>query len=228
MTTPQRRTSERITPELIEQYRTWTPEAAAQVYDRRLRVIEEGYSLTFTEIGMIMLEAEARELWKYTDKTDGTKPSSLFDWVHDAMPVSHGTAFDAKKAAEVLKGIPVEERAQIPRGNLMTMVGLSTKVAESSEVRKAATRLKPKDFREMIERDYPEQHVEALKPMRFNPQRSARKVIDEALEMAMVLEETESRDEALEKICQRYVDDNTQEYRKALMDKRRERPTAIQ
>lgn len=229
-TTPQRRTSERITPELIEQYRTWTPEAAAQVYDRRLREIERSYDLTFTELQLILVECETRRLWKYAVKSDGEVPKHLSDWITNCLPVSNGTAFSALKCGRQLAGIPVEEREQMPRATQETMASMSSGLAESVPIRQAAVRLKPKNFRDMIERDHPQQYIETLKLMRFNPQRSARKIIDEALEIAMELEEC-GRDEALEKICQVYIEDNRQRYREALMEKKfagQRRSSAVQ
>ena len=62
-----------------------------------------------------------------------------------------------------------------------------------------------------IEKDHPNQHVETKRPMRFSPEHSARKIIDKAIAMCMAIEEC-GRDEALERICELYVEDFKYEY----------------
>jgi hypothetical protein len=197
--------TERITPELIEMYRGWAPGAVAAIYDRRLREIESLQAKTFVELGIIIVECVTRELWKFTTKANGETPHSWTDWLNDCLPVAASTAFSAKKVAEVLAGIPAEERQEIPRGNLEVMADLSTEVHMSEEIRTAAKKLKPAAFVNMVEREHPEQHVQAKKPMRFKPERAGRTVIDGALEMCMVIEETDDRNLALEKVCEWYL-----------------------
>jgi hypothetical protein len=202
-----------ITPELITKYRTWDDAAAAQVYDARLRQIERSHAQTFTELGIILVECEARQLWRHAVTSACESPHSFSAWIVDCLPVSNGSAFAALRAAKQLKAIPSADREQIPRGNLETMSSMSETLATSPAIVSAAKSMKPKEFREAIERDHPEQHIEAKKPMRFYPERSGRQVIDYAIEIAMALEEC-GRDEALEKVCQLYVDDHQYEYEK--------------
>ena len=52
--------SERITPELIEMYKSWAPGAVAAIYDRRLREIESLQGKTFVELGIIIVECVTR------------------------------------------------------------------------------------------------------------------------------------------------------------------------
>jgi len=214
MATPQRRKNEYITEELIAQYRTWEPGAAAMVYDLRLRMIESDHKARFTELGLIMVECVSREFWKLVTLSTGKKPESWTQWVQDAMPVAASTAFAAMDVAQKLKHIPAEERAEMPRGNLEVMAVMSTNLTGSATLKKAAKELKPEKFREMVEQRHPEQHIEAHKPMRLKPERSGRKVIDEAIRMAQVLEGATTREDAMEKICQLYIDDNRGRFRK--------------
>ena len=193
--------SEAITPELIEMYRGWTDEASANIYDARLRAIERGHAQTFTELGVILVECEARQLWKLAVMSNCQHPHSFSAWIVDCLPVSNGSAFAAYKCAKKLAAIPAGEREQIPRGNLEAMAAMSDSLAQSESIKAAAKQLKPKEFREKIEREHPNQHLEAHKPLRFSPERSARKVIDEALDMVMLCEGLPSREAALEFIA---------------------------
>ena len=170
-----------------------TDQEAAQTYTERLKAIESGYLRTFTELGEILVEVEARQLWRFESR-------SFTQYIVDCLPVSNGTAFSAYRVAKVLAEIPPAERERIPRGNLETMAGMSEKLAKSEGIRTAAQNMAPKEFRETIERDYPGQHIEAHKPMRFSPERSARDLIDETLGMIQAVEEC-SRDQALEFAC---------------------------
>jgi hypothetical protein len=200
-----------ITPKVIEKYHTWADEAAANVYDARLREIERGHAKTFTELGLILVECESRELWKFAVASNGEHPQSFSAWIVDCLPVSNGSAFAALKCAKRLKSIPFHDRSQIPRGNLEVMSCMSESVATSTQVVDAAKSLKPNEFLKHVETEYPMQHIESKRPMRFYPDATSREVVDYALEIAQALEEC-GRDEALEKVCQLYVEEHQYEY----------------
>jgi hypothetical protein len=210
------RKAEHFTQETIEKFREWPDDAAANAYDERLRAIERGHSQTFTELGLILVECEKRQLWRHAVKSDCQPPHSLSDWIADCLPVSNGSAFAALKCARALAHISPAEREEIPRGNQEAMACMSESLAKSEHIKSAAKSMKPQDFRAKIERDHPDQHLEAFKPMRFSPVRSARTVIDHALEIAAVLDEAAGRDDALEKVAQFYIDEHEYEYQETL------------
>lgn len=197
---------------MIAQYREWEPGAVAQIFDRRVRDIEEQSLRNFSELGIIGKEMDDRKLWQYVTKKDGERCHSWDDWVQDALTVSRSTAYSARKVAQRLSGIPQEDRALISPGNLKTMAEIDdVKLTGSRPILDAAKKLKPEKFREYIEKEHPERHIEALAPMRFSPEKSAREVIDRALEIAMVMEEC-GREAALEAISQFYIDENLYDY----------------
>ena len=206
----------RITQEYIARLRkTMTDNAAAQVYDDRARTIEREVRASFTELGLIVKEVEERRLWQHVVKADGDLCHSLDDWIADALPVSSRTAYSALKVARTLEHIPVETRAKIAPGNLKTMAEMSSSLSGSPAILQEAVEMKPKEFREKVSKDHPEQHIEALRPMeRLNPTVSQRKVYEEAFKMAETIDGCKSREEAMEVICFYYT--SSQENQKLL------------
>src|SRR5208283_1126232 len=186
-----------ITPEMIELYKGWEIGAAAAVLCPRYRAIIKNKTALFVEMGLVLMEIERRELWKFDvpSKLDEDPFRSFNDWVHRASGTSNGTAYDALAYAKSLSHIPVEERNEIPRVNQKVLAKLSPAVSGDPGVKKAAKEGSNDELRTKIEKDFPDQHIEALKPMRFNPERSARAVADETLEMIMAVEGC-GRDEA--------------------------------
>ena len=110
-----------ITPDVLETMRGWSPEAAALAFDARLREIELNHKRTFVEVGIILCEAESRELWKYVAKKtgEGIAFHSLQDWCADAMPeLSRTYAYAAWGAVKRLKEVPVSDMMQMSQANL--------------------------------------------------------------------------------------------------------------
>ena len=218
MKQPERRKSEAITQEAIERYATWEAGAAAAVLCERYKTIIKTKTALFTEMGILLMEIERRELWKFDvcPILDEPEYHSFNDWVKRASGTSNGTAYDALEAAKALSHIPAEERAEIPRVNQKVLAKLSPAVSGEPSVRKAAKEGSNDELRAKIERDHADQHLERLAPMRFSPEKSARKVIDHALEIAMLLDEAAGRDDALEKVSQFYIDEHEVEYNQTL------------
>ena len=197
----------------IAELRKWEPGAAAQVYDERIRHLEARDKQTFAERGLIMLEMEQRELWRHVG---GGQFGSLDAWIHNAAPESNSSCYAALRVARTLGNvIPVQEQNEIPRCNLEVLSKVSTAVARRPEIREAA-KGKNAEFVAKIQREFPLEHIEHDRPMRFKPDESQRAAIDEALMLAAVLEEAANREEALTCLAVSYVLDHREEYEREM------------
>src|SRR5208283_564579 len=148
-----------ITPEMIELYKGWEAGAAAAVLCERYRTIIKTKTELFVEMGLVLLEIETRELWKYDIPILESEPYHSFgDWVHRASGTSNGTAYDALAAAKSLSHITPEERAEIPRVNQKVLAKLSPSVSGDPAIKKAAKEGSNDQLRSKIEKDFPNQH----------------------------------------------------------------------
>src|SRR5271157_5720703 len=206
--------------ETIESSRTWAVREAATLLCDRYRMILKTKAELFVEMGLVLEEIERRELWPF-DKSptlEGIPCHSMDDWIHRASGTSNGTAYAALQAGRTLSHIPAEERAEIPRCNQQVLSKLSPAVSGDAEVLEVAKHGSNEALLDKIEKDHPNQHVETKRPMRFSPEHSARKIIDKAIAMCMAIEEC-GRDEALERICELYVEDFKYEYDQVRQEK---------
>jgi hypothetical protein len=108
--------------------------------------------------------------------------------------------FSAIRDVEELKDIPDKELALIPAGNFHLVRQLSTAVRTDPKVLKAAQTQRAPELAAMIRTEYPSQHIEASKVLRFIMDESAAAKIEEALTVAEERGAT-SRTEALESIA---------------------------
>src|SRR5208283_4733768 len=95
-----------ITPEMIELYKGWEIGAVAAVLCERYRTIIKTKTELFVEMGLLLIEIERRELWKWAPPIlDGVPARSFNDWVLRASGTSNGTAHDALAYAKALSHI---------------------------------------------------------------------------------------------------------------------------
>jgi hypothetical protein len=191
---------EHFTKDVIESMRSWTPEAAAVAIDDRVRKIERSSKLTFVELGMLLMEVEQREYWRYMQGDW----HSMDQWLSVAAPVCRTSGYAALKAVRELSDVPTDQLIEMPRCN----VGLLAKVPKKNrtpEVIDAAKSLSENAFTGFVQREVPDEHIEHKLPMRFKPDASQRQVIEDALKLAMEREELVSREDALEAICADYL-----------------------
>jgi hypothetical protein len=176
--------------------------------DKRARQIEDEAANLFVELGLICKQVADRELWRHIEvqvrDEDGSaipgefEPAHSFDhWVHDALPWSNGTAYSALGVARDCADIPIEERREIPRGNLETLRKLSPAVRRDPLIREAAKKEKPEQFVRTIADNFPTQHLEISSPMRFRPSEGQRGDIEAALTLCIAQEGCNTREEAL-------------------------------
>jgi hypothetical protein len=166
-----------------------------------LQSIDKMFKHGYAHAGLICREVEARSIWKErTDPETGEPCASFTAWVRTAAPYSYATVFSAIRDVEELKDIPDKELALIPAGNFHLVRQLSTAVRTDPKVLKAAQTQRAPELAAMIRTEYPSQHIEASKVLRFIMDESAAAKIEEALTVAEERGAT-SRTEALESIA---------------------------
>ena len=96
-----------------------------------------------------------------------------------------------------LADVPSANLIDIPKSTIKVLMQLSTAVRNQPDILAAAKALAPNEFLEKVEKEQPNQHIEARKVMRFSPGRSWSKVIEEAISYALEHGIADTRDEAL-------------------------------
>jgi hypothetical protein len=166
----------------------------------RLRYLDRTTKLAYSEIGYISLTVQAYQLHEHRTDLQTGKPCSFTRWIRLAAPWGYSQAFAAMRDVEELKDIPAEHLAEIPQSNFPILRQLSTAVRVEPQVIEAAKSKTSKAFVEQIRKDYPEQHLETRKTLRFTVDESLAAKVEEAIAQAMERGAT-TRSEALEQIC---------------------------
>ncbi|HWF62911.1 MAG TPA: hypothetical protein VN666_21745 [Nitrospira sp.] len=178
---------------------------AARIITERACFIDTAWERTFAEIGMLSEYIEKRQLWKHVGC------DSQNEWIQKFCPRSRSTWFDAKRRWKELADVPASDKIQMSRGVLITMQKLSSAVRKEPEVLEAA-RGKEEVFRQYIEVNYPNQCIETTKPLHLNPEKSQSAKIEQAIEMARVIFDCKTREEALEAIAVEFIQEHDEEY----------------
>lgn len=179
---------------------------AAGLLHERMKLfarVEQIHEWSFYERGVIALQFETRQLWKYLIDPATDQPfTSLTAWISSGQIGARRTTFEAKRVLTLLADVPREKLAGVPKGNLWEMTKLSTAVRNSPVTLEAARRLPREEFVAATAREFPGQHIEPREEMRFNPERGGAKIIEEWLEYAIDHDLAGSRDEALVQACE--------------------------
>lgn len=138
---------------------------------------DRGYS----ERGIIALEFDKRRLWSFIDDPlSGAPFHSWSAWVHSGALGGSGDVFRAKGDVEMLlPDVPAEDIVDISRSNLQVLKGVSTAVRKA--VCDAAKELTSDALIAKIAKEYPNQHVEARKMLRFSLERSAAEEVESVI-----------------------------------------------
>lgn len=182
------------------------PEVAAPVLDRHVRWMEQRDKRQYLEWGLCFLMVEERELWKYLCDKQGQPYRGIDHWMSSAAPVGRATAYDAKGSIKALKGVPLEQLAQVSRANIKVLRLLPVKGQSDPEILSAAKTQEEKQFRKTARTRFPDSHIEAIEPMKLKPEASQRQKIDEAIAAAMLIYELPNRESALECIAAWFMD----------------------
>lgn len=142
---------------------------------------------SYSERGMIALEFEKRKLWQYVINPASGNPFTSFSaWATHGPLGGRRVTFEAKKDIKALEDVPAGELREIPKCNIQTLKGLSTKVRNEPAVLDAAKKLSEDEFLEKLDKEYPDQHTGGKRQwLRFRLKRHEREEIEEALKLAM-------------------------------------------
>jgi hypothetical protein len=182
-------------------------EEAADALNKRMAVFDEISRLherSFVERGIIIREFERRQLWKHLeDPETGEAFPSLTAWLScDKFLGGRRINFEAKRTLAMLEDVPPTRLMGIPKCNLHTLTQLSTAVRNQPDVLEAARNLPREEFEGKVEKDHPAQHIQAHRWLKFSPDRSGAKAIEEAIAWALEHDIAGSRDEAIVRACE--------------------------
>jgi hypothetical protein len=127
--------------------------------------------------------------------------ASWTQYVKIATPYSYAKVFQAVGDVEELSDVPEADLLEIPSGNFGLMKQLSSAVRSDPRVLRCAKTMKAEEFTEEIRKEYPTQHIETRKILRFvGVAESAAEQIEQALSMAEA-RGAQTRNESLEAIA---------------------------
>lgn len=172
---------------------------AAQQLDRRALAwdrLDELAELAYADRGIIAIEIEKRELWRYLGF------SSFSSWA--ASRGRRSTFYAKASMMELVKDVPAEALRGIGRANIDTLVKLSTADRQDPEILDAARKLSGDAFAAHLEKERPNQHIERKGWLRVPMVTSALIVVDEAIIKALSLG-CKTRAEAVEYICAEFL-----------------------
>jgi hypothetical protein len=182
-------------------------EQAAPALNRRImawNVVDELHERSYVERGLIAIQVEKRQLWKFLIDPDTNTLFSCMDaWMSCSQFLGcRRTNYEAKRSMKLLEDVPPEKLIDVPKGNIHTLTQLSTHVRNDPAILEAAKNLPQKQFLEKIEREQPLQHLEARGPLRLSPTKNERKDIDDWVQFALDHDLAGSVTEAIAKACQ--------------------------
>lgn len=181
---------------------------AANTLDSLMRTLDGIAKRGFAARGMCLLLMEERELWKDLIDPDTKEPyRSLNSWILLAAPYSHGSCHDALRTIKELREMPIEDLLVIPRANLQRLKELSTSVRKEPAVIEAAKTLSEDQFVDLIQMDYPQQHLD--KPVR--PTLRVTPAVEAALDLVGTLMGIADRQGQLDGLCVDFVLEHSNE-----------------
>lgn len=184
-------------------------EEAAPILNQRMAVLDQIHRIherTYPETGIIAREFERRHLYKHLIDPDTDLPFPNFTaWASCSNFLAcRRIIFESKRDMEMLQDVPAEKLIDVSKSNIKVLTQLSTAVRNDPEILAAARTDK---LLEKVERDHPEQHLEARKPLRLNPGRSDAKIIEKWIEYAQEHDIAGSPTEAIVRACEMALHD---------------------
>ena len=170
--------------------------------------IDQVHEISYPQRLVIIREFERRHLWKHLiDPRVGQPFPHLTAWLSSGFIGCRRVNMEAHSDLKKLAEIPAEKLLEMPKENIRTLRELSTAVQKNPEVIEAAVQMPWQKFDEKIEKEFPEQHREARRPMRFNPGRIGAKKVEEWIRYALEHDLADSRDDAIVKACEAALHD---------------------
>jgi hypothetical protein len=196
----------------------------AQMIDKRFREMWAGARATLDEMGKMFHDIAEQSLWRqFVYPKDifefelgeqklvhakGSPFQTIDSWLENAIPESgRSTIYAARARYKALCTIPDDERRKIPVCNAEVLREVPESERNDKENVKLAQNLTEAKFVKKMQEKYPDQHIERKKPMKLRPASSQHDAIDDAINAFKWLNDTKmSREEALEGICQEFLD----------------------
>lgn len=204
----------------IMRLRSVPDQEAADALAGRLRELERQYKRGFVERGLVLLEVEERDLWRLVDDAEtGQAYTSLDRFIVGEATHSRSDCFAALKAVKELRDVPTDKLLDMPRCNVGMLQLLSKSIRKRPEIIAAAQSQSARHFIRTIQDGYPEQHIEERKTIHLSPVKSAKTVIDRAIEMAMVLEDLTTREAVIEAWSVSYIEENKEAYARVMKER---------
>jgi hypothetical protein len=180
---------------------------AATMLEACIRDLDGIEKQVFAVRGRALLMMEERQLWKLlTDPATKAPWRSLDAWLASAAPHSRSDCYAALRAVRELQDVPFETLTQMPRCNVEQLRKVSSGVRARPEVQAAARELPEKDFVEKLNREHG-QHLEPRKLVLLPPAGEVEE-LEQALEMAMLVEGCSTLTEALRCLAISYIAEN--------------------
>lgn len=165
----------------------WVDAAQKMSYGRRMAIIRE---------------FEVRSLWRHLiDPRVGVPFANITAWLCSGFLGCERTNKEIHSDLKKLADIPAEKLLLMPKDNIQTLMGLSTSVQREPAIIDAALRLKPAEFDEKIEKEYPGQHKERTDKLYLKLGRSQRKILDAWVEFAVQHDLADNLADAVVKAC---------------------------
>lgn len=190
-----------INPTEILRLRGCEDSEAAEVFTNRLMYLEAQGRKTYIERGLILVEVDERELFKFvTDPKTGKPYEKFTHWVMGSAPFSRSECFAAKASVLELRDVPTQDLLQMPRCNTEVLAELSSDVRKDPEIIEAAKTQSENELEDTIQKKYPSQHREPKRAMFVKPTQSAKVKIDKGLKVAAWVFGATSREDIIEAV----------------------------
>jgi hypothetical protein len=132
-----------------------TPKQRAIARDSFVRAFDEQFS-NWVSIAKCCVDVERDKDWELLGFESFTK------WIVDAAPRSRSYLYLViNRYKELAPDIPDKELEQIPLGSAGILKQLSSGVRRQSKIRQAA-KMKPAELRQVLEQEFPQQHIESV------------------------------------------------------------------
>jgi hypothetical protein len=176
-----------------------SPAAEAAHLTAELKRLDAAFRNGYLRAGFICMEVRSRGLWKELDF------HSFNDWLIHSAPYSRSHCYQAIKDIEELSGIGQHDLLAIDTRNIPLLKKLSSAVRSDPTVLAAAATMPQDAFAGYLATNHPQQHLSATQRVTWNLDAGVVRVIQEAIDVAMLRQGCTSREEAIEAICADYI-----------------------
>jgi hypothetical protein len=145
------------------------------------------------------MEVRDRGLWRELDF------HSFNDWLIHSAPYSRSHCYQAMKDIAELSEIGQMDLLAVDTRNIPLLKKLSSAVRSDPTVLAAAATMPQDAFGGYLATNHPQQHVQATQRVTWNLDAGVVRVIQEAIDVAMLRQDCRTREEAIEAICADYI-----------------------